>query len=444
LGSVSKGLIVLGTIFVLGAGLLAWKIKMDSSHQYGLNKITAEEIALILKDENPLQLKQLSQDAEQRKTLLKTFRDYFAIASEAKKQGLADDPANKAQLEEIRAIITARSYDQFKNKDKGPMPPFGFVTEDEVNAFYSDPVNEARFESSFSSQLESAKKAKRIPEDYTADEEAKKNERSMFAKIHIYEKEAEEQMKSGALSEEWKRKNELMVGLQQTQFLVSTYAQDTLKKRMEVTDADIKKYIEEHPELEPTEKKKKAEEILARVKAGEDFAKLAKEFSDDPGSNDKGGLYEGITKGSFVPEFEAATEKVEPGQIVDSVVETKFGYHIIKLEKRGETKGSDGQEKGTYDARHILISTGVKDPDNPMSREMPVADFVKAKLQKEKQESVLEEIKANNPVEVPDDFEVPQPSEEDLKKMEEKMKSMDEGSEDLPKGAPKAMPAKKK
>ncbi|MCL2725225.1 MAG: peptidylprolyl isomerase [Polyangiaceae bacterium] len=76
--------------------------------------------------------------------------------------------------------------------------------------------------------------------------------------------------------------------------------------------------------------KKKAEDILDRVKKGEDFAKLAKEFSADPGSKDNGGQYPGEAVENFVAPFQKAVASVKPGELVADLVETQFGYHIIK------------------------------------------------------------------------------------------------------------------
>jgi hypothetical protein len=127
-------------------------------------------------------------------------------------------------------------------------------------------------------------------------------------------------------------------------------------------------------------------------------------------------------RASYLSEtFEQAALALEPGQIADNLVETPYGYHIIKLEKKGEGKDANGQPAETYDVRHILITTTVKDPTNPMGREIPVTESVKAKLAEEKQKQVLDEIVANNPVEVVEDFTVPQPSEEDLQKMQQQM-----------------------
>jgi peptidyl-prolyl cis-trans isomerase D len=74
---------------------------------------------------------------------------------------------------------------------------------------------------------------------------------------------------------------------------------------------------------------KKAKEVLAKVKAGGDFAALAKEFSEDPGSKDNGGIYPNVTRGQMVPEFEKATFGLAPNQISD-LVKTQFGYHIVQ------------------------------------------------------------------------------------------------------------------
>ena len=73
-----------------------------------------------------------------------------------------------------------------------------------------------------------------------------------------------------------------------------------------------------------------ASQILARAKKGEDFAVLAKEYSQDPGSKDRGGEYDYFPKGQMVKPFEDACFNNAPGSIVGPV-ETDFGYHIIKV-----------------------------------------------------------------------------------------------------------------
>ncbi|MBU6399948.1 MAG: peptidylprolyl isomerase, partial [Verrucomicrobia bacterium] len=80
------------------------------------------------------------------------------------------------------------------------------------------------------------------------------------------------------------------------------------------------------------EKRAQMEKILARARGGEDFAKLAKEYSEDPGSKERGGEYT-FPRGQMVPEFEAVAFSLKTNQISD-IVTTKFGYHIIKLNEK--------------------------------------------------------------------------------------------------------------
>ncbi|MDB6023171.1 MAG: Peptidylprolyl isomerase [Pedosphaera sp.] len=137
-------------------------------------------------------------------------------------------------------------------------------------------------------------------------------------------------------------------------------AEAVLRDKISVTDTDVKKFYDDNPsKFEESEKvrashiliatgdprsgtpmsdddkkakKKIAEDLLKRAKAGEDFAKLAKEYSDDPGSKDKGGEYT-FGRGQMVKEFEAAAFSLQTNQISD-IVTTAFGYHIIKLSEK--------------------------------------------------------------------------------------------------------------
>lgn len=77
----------------------------------------------------------------------------------------------------------------------------------------------------------------------------------------------------------------------------------------------------------------RAKEVQQKLKNGEDFAKLAKEFSDDPGSKDAGGLYADADVSLWVPEFKKAAIEQTIGTIGDPIA-TDFGYHVIKVEAR--------------------------------------------------------------------------------------------------------------
>jgi len=130
--------------------------------------------------------------------------------------------------------------------------------------------------------------------------------------------------------------------------------------KVNVTDEDIKKFYDETPsrfeqpemvrashillntkdsatgaelsDAQKAVKHKQIEDILKRARAGEDFAKLAKEYSEDPGSKEQGGEYT-FPRGKMVPEFEAAAFSLKTNQVSD-IVTTQFGYHIIKLSEK--------------------------------------------------------------------------------------------------------------
>lgn len=84
------------------------------------------------------------------------------------------------------------------------------------------------------------------------------------------------------------------------------------------------------------QKRQLAEKILAEAKAGKDFAQLARQYSDDPGSAGKGGDLGYFPRGAMVAAFEEAAFSLKAGEISD-IVESPFGLHIIKCESRIES-----------------------------------------------------------------------------------------------------------
>ena len=124
----------------------------------------------------------------------------------------------------------------------------------------------------------------------------------------------------------------------------------------QVTDKEARAYYDAHPEsfdsgerlrashilvrvpgdAPPPQKqalRKKTEEVLAKIRKGGDFATLARQFSADQGSASKGGDLGEFHRGQMVPPFEAAAYALKPGE-VSGVVESPFGFHIIKVQER--------------------------------------------------------------------------------------------------------------
>ena len=153
--------------------------------------------------------------------------------------------------------------------------------------------------------------------------------------------------------------------------LISAYID---KKAADANDEDILNYIkanEENPNLnsyetshilfkttsdsgaalsdeEKANKKSQAENALQRAKAGEDFAALAKELSEDTGTKDDGGNYTVYMDGQTDEKYADAVKSMQVGDIV--LVESTYGYHIIKLNSITE----NGRSKSEYDRENYV------------------------------------------------------------------------------------------
>jgi peptidyl-prolyl cis-trans isomerase C len=210
-------------------------------------------------------------------------------------------------------------------------------------------------------------------------------------------------------------------------------AQNVLERelKIKVTEEEAKKFYDENPakfeqpemvrvshmlfatkdlatgqdlnEEKKTAKRKQAEEVLKRARGGEDFAKLVKEFSEDPGSKDSGGEYtfahaSADPQHAMVPEFEAAAFALKTNEISD-IVTTQYGLHIIKLLEKIAAKKlelakvspdiieylkleqlkarqPDYQafvEKLKQDAKVVILDEKLKPKDTPPSPGLPAA-----------------------------------------------------------------------
>jgi hypothetical protein len=78
------------------------------------------------------------------------------------------------------------------------------------------------------------------------------------------------------------------------------------------------------------EAKKLATDVLGKAKKNQDFAALAKQYSDEPGAKERAGALGKFQKGAMVKPFSDAAFALKPGEISPDVVETQFGFHVIK------------------------------------------------------------------------------------------------------------------
>jgi foldase protein PrsA len=151
---------------------------------------------------------------------------------------------------------------------------------------------------------------------------------------------------------------------------------------MKVTDEELKEYYDEYkPKVKAShilvDDEKTAKEIKAKLEKGEDFAKLAKEYSKDTGSAQNGGDLGWFGPGKMVEEFEKAAYALNKGEISEPV-KTQFGYHIIKV--------TDKEEKKSFDEMKEQIEYEVK----------------KSKLDASKVQSKLDQLMKDANVEIKD------------------------------------------
>jgi hypothetical protein len=333
----------------------------------------------------PPQQAQIAASPEEKKKLMDEVRKLLSVAAFAESEGYAQKPEVQQQL----ALQTDLGLNEAYRKKY----PDTKVSDEDINAYYQAHPNE------FDNFLQSNPQFQ---------QRAQGPQRDQFKKQYGEFKVVADRARQEKLDQD--EATRLSMLIKRADALNNAYLGDLEKNADKlVTDAEVEKYYNDHPAefeqvhvrhilistqppppapgakpgeqpkaLSKDEARKKAEEALAKARKGEDFAALVKQYSDDPGSKDKGGEYT-FGKGEMVPEFEqAAFGLQQPGQISD-LVETQFGYHIIKLEDR---KGGAG-------------------PSDPKVRQQIIA-----KLKQDKIQAKIDEITKNSKVTVPDDFDM--------------------------------------
>jgi foldase protein PrsA len=143
---------------------------------------------------------------------------------------------------------------------------------------------------------------------------------------------------------------------------------------IKISDADVKSYFDKnHALLDKPEQVrarhilvadlKTANEVEAKLKAGGDFAALAKQYSTDPSTKDKGGELGFFGKGQMVPSFQAAAFAA-PINTITAPVKSPFGYHIIQVEEKKPAT------KATLASAHDQIVAQLK--QQQQSQQIPV------------------------------------------------------------------------
>ncbi len=173
---------------------------------------------------------------------------------------------------------------------------------------------------------------------YAKDHNIQVAESDIDAKIADIKNRLSDQQLEQALKQQGMTQQDLR-DLMREQIIVK----DAVDQNLHVSDAQLQDYLNKNHALLDQPKQVRARHILVstlaqaqmiegKIKSGGDFAALAKQYSSDPGTKDKGGELGFFTQGAMVKEFSDAAFSMKPGQI-SQPVHSPYGYHIIQVEE---------------------------------------------------------------------------------------------------------------
>lgn len=372
-----------------------------------LKGLTVEEIDLIVQSQlttDPETVATMKNSPDARQIFLKRLRENFALAAEARREGLAEDPNFKVNLEYKKNYLLQTLYPPRLDKEQLR----AILTPEAIESVWGNAENESQF----SRHIEAVRAAQKVYTDSRETEllapqlegEKLKRARRDWAITKILSDKAKADADFIGQPSVALRLRILEAGI-----LAGDYTNKHWRDKIKANDEEIKAYLASHPEFDLTKKRQRAESILLRAKAGEDFGKLAAEFSEDRSTKEKGGLYENIGKDVVWAEVESRALSLEKGQVADTVIESQNGFHIVRLENKQVKTEKDGSQSVKFSLRHIMLQKAFEEPHSRPGIPPPFMkpeEIAKSQVEKEKYEIVVAGLVKRNQISLPEDFVV--------------------------------------
>lgn len=366
-----------------------------------LKGLSAEEIALILESHfgNGSGLEALTENAEGRRKFLQGLREHLALAADARREGLADMPEFKINLEYKTNLLLA---DLYQTQLASDAPSF---TDDELAAVWSDPANTTAFgsvmETMRSIQTETAEVLGSGITPGPLAGEGLDRAKANWAKAKLLSDKAKAD--DGFMN---RPELKLRIKILEAGILSSDMLRTHWPHRIKATREEISNWLVEHAEFGPSVKKEAASRLLERVLAGEDISSLAKGLSEHRPSREIGGAMRNVSCDQLEPAVRAALDEMQPGETLRRLIETDLGYYILKLEIRN---GPDSKNRnGEYTFRQILVQKkfpqpGVGTAEIPAPF-MTAEEIAKTEIEKTKRNKFVAESIERNGISLPDDI----------------------------------------
>ncbi len=358
-------------------------------------ELKAEELTALVDLLPDNQKRQLAQNKAMRDQFITQFKTPFSLAQAAEAEGLHKTDEFKQQL--------AFRTDQTLAAEFNRRNPDTIVAKEEGDAYLS--AHQAQFDSFFASITRNAQQA--------PSENDKEMMREQWAQIEVLAEKA----RQAGIEKEPGFQVQLKIG--KASLLANAYSK-SLEDKLKLTPEEKKRYVSEHPEADVDKIKEKAQSLLARVRNGEDFVAVAKEFNEDNTRTtggelpwfDKDGNVDGVPT-IDAPYVQAAFALEKGG--VSEVVKSRVGFHIIKLDdKRIYDPSKEPKPVATPAAQPNAQPTPSPTPQGPVEQVQTrhiflstmLADTYEEQETQTKVKRAMEDATLKYPVKIPTDFTV--------------------------------------